>query len=509
MKNFTFLVILCFAIKLESQELHVYYNVFKDSMWYLKGGKEIDNPVVKKGNKITVHLVNYNNYIYSSNFEVRQLKQSPSFDGNQYGTNSLDFTEMLAGFNQNSAPQVQLLNTSLFGSIFKVLSSSQQTGASRGAFMNMGEFNTKLETLNNEAENINEIIKIINKRKRLKSVIDVGNFDIRNLKLNPNIDPEAMKEFVLSYYKDALQLDHSGTISNDNLQLINEQLQQIGQLQLILNENLQNYQEGIKDLVKSIRLLKKMDQSNSEMIQSISKLEQKEAVLLAETSLIQNDLSNQGIIDYYQLLLNMYMNYLEIKNNTFTQIYQIKAESEYVLFNLNLVLNDTLNIQNAPISGRKAKSKTVQFVIRTYGDILIGTSIGLSVSKFVSTPLKYFVSNGTIASQTLDTYYPMFSSLINISYKFNYPVIPSFSLGAGVPFSSDDQTSGLNYFIGAGLFFGRSTKFHLSGGFVFTKVNVLLNGLKVGDPINIGDGLIPLEKKFTQGYYLGLSFNLN
>ncbi|MBK6824395.1 MAG: hypothetical protein IPG87_15960 [Saprospiraceae bacterium] len=509
MKYFAIILLSIIGFKLQAQELHVYYNVFKDSLWYVKDGKDIENPIVKKGKQITVHLVNYNNYIYSSNFEVKQFKQSPVLVGGLAGSNSTDFTEMLSVYGQNNAAQAQLLNTSLFGAIFKVLSTSQKEGSIRGAAFNMTEFNNKIESLNNQAESINEIIKIINKRKKLKTFIDVENQDIQNVKMNPNIDPLSMRAFLISYYNDVFQLDQNGMLSNLNLQQINEQLQEIDQLQNNLKINIQKYQESIKEMIKDVKLIKKIDQSNYNIIQSISNLEQKEAVLLAEASVLQYGLNNQGTRDYYQQLLNMYMNYLEIKNNTFTHDYQVIAESEYILFNINLVKNDSLNLNPSSLSGRNAKNKSAQFVARTYGDLYFGTSLGLAVGRFNKTPQRFFVSNDIITSQDLDSYYPMFNSLINIAYKFNAGVIPCLSIGAGIPISSQEQTSGLNYFVGAGLLFGRNAKIQLGGGFMFTKIDVLSNGFKVGDPINLGDGIIPLEKKYTQGYYIGLSFNLN
>ncbi len=509
MKYFLLLIISSITLQIKTQDLHVYYNVFRDSLWYEKAGVSVANPVVKKGKQIFVHLVNFNNYIYSSNFEVKQFKQSPALVGGQIGSNTLDFSEMLSGYGQNSAGQTQLLNTSLFGALFKSLNAIKQDGNTRGAGINIVELNNKLQNLNSQAESINDIIKIINKRKKIKSILEVGNQDIQSIKQNVNIEPNSMKEFVISYYKDVLQLDQSGTHSNENLQKINEQLQESDQLQQSLNLQIQKYQENLRELVKNAKLIKKIEQSSPDLLHSINILEQKEGVLIAEASLIQIEQNKQVGRDYYQQLLNMYMNYLEIKNNTFSQVYQVKAESEYVLFNINIIRNDSLAIQANSMSGRIVKNKNTQFVIRTYGDLLISTSLGLAVSRFNKTPQRYFVSQGIISSQDLDSYYPMFNSLINVAYKFNSAVIPCFSLGAGVPISSQEQTSGLNYFVGLGVFIGKNTKIHISGGFMFTKINVLSNGLRVGDPINIGDGIIPSEQKYSNGYYMGLSFSLN
>ncbi len=47
-----------------AQDLHIYYDAFKDSVYFTRQGKPIERPIVRKGDNVVLHVSNYNNYLY-------------------------------------------------------------------------------------------------------------------------------------------------------------------------------------------------------------------------------------------------------------------------------------------------------------------------------------------------------------------------------------------------------------------------------------------------------------
>ncbi|MFN9110639.1 MAG: hypothetical protein ACK5XN_11285, partial [Bacteroidota bacterium] len=51
-------------------DLHIYYDAFRDSVWYVKGGLKTETPVVNKRDLVHLHVVEFNNYLY----DIRTLQ---------------------------------------------------------------------------------------------------------------------------------------------------------------------------------------------------------------------------------------------------------------------------------------------------------------------------------------------------------------------------------------------------------------------------------------------------
>ena len=53
-------------------DLFIYHNVHKDSTWFMKNNKAIDDPTIKKGEQIYFQLIDFNNYIYRAEIRATQ-----------------------------------------------------------------------------------------------------------------------------------------------------------------------------------------------------------------------------------------------------------------------------------------------------------------------------------------------------------------------------------------------------------------------------------------------------
>ena len=139
---FFFIVAYC---SVQSQDLHIFYNVHKDSMWYEKKGRAVNTLHVRKGKKIVVHMVEYNNYIYQSKIESANYATTPP----GFASESSNFLGMIPGLINSLIPGgsavAPLLNTPLFGNILGILSPSDTSAQARGSSEELSEYKEKLE----------------------------------------------------------------------------------------------------------------------------------------------------------------------------------------------------------------------------------------------------------------------------------------------------------------------------------------------------------------------------
>ncbi|MBK7408295.1 MAG: hypothetical protein IPJ40_09660 [Saprospirales bacterium] len=60
-----------------AQDLHIYYDVFRDSIWYMSNGKSLNRPIVRHGSQVNFHLVEYNRYALQTGIQTLQEDISP------------------------------------------------------------------------------------------------------------------------------------------------------------------------------------------------------------------------------------------------------------------------------------------------------------------------------------------------------------------------------------------------------------------------------------------------
>jgi hypothetical protein len=134
--------------------------------------------------------------------------------------------------------------------------------------------------------------------------------------------------------------------------------------------------------------------------------------------------------------------------------------------------------------------------------------VGISGASFRKTPEKYFIVNNVLTSEQTDQYMPLISSFVNLSYSSKSLITPGVSIGVGVPVTASENTGSLAIFVGPLIKIGKSKSFELNGGYMFSKVERLSKGVKVGDILQLGAGEIPKQRKYEGGYFIGLSYSL-
>lgn len=511
--NILFILVI-FTNQLFAQDLHIYYDVHKDSIWYMKNGRVIDDPVVKKGKQVYFHLQEYNNYIYKASFEVAQYK----IESSVFGQDSSNFKSLLPGILGNLLPGgssagLPFFNIPVFGSVLSGLTGLQGSTAARGELEDLENFKKQLESMEQEKLAINAAILEINKRKKAAAVLQTNPDFINTLcKLN-SLAPTEIKKLVLAYFDEIFLLDGKNTFGLTDIPSLNEKLVEIPSLQKSLQASIQAYDQKFKQLNSILISLKNTDHGIDDLYPLLKKVElsqsQNESALKNLNQLVENAVGdNSAKLDYTPNIQKYYLKYVEINNNYFVFTHYETVRERYLVYTLQLYQLVPDSTTSTGYSEVLYKTKEVR--IRTYGNTAFTSTMGLSGTRFNQLPQRYFLKGDKLAAQDADPYSLVLSSLFNLSFDFNWSVSPVLSLGIGVPVTNSEYVDNITFLVGPGVYVGRSQSILLSGGMMFSKVQRLTNGLQVGESVVLGgDGVIPTEKKYGLGYFFGLSYRIS
>ncbi len=504
---FSFVLIATF---LHSQDLNIYYDVHNDSMWYVRKGKVIDEPIVKKGDQVYFHLVEFNNYIYKAEFKA--TNSTAPFGAAPAPGNSL-IKSLLSGLVSGFVPGagLGLLSTPLFGNILGAIPEGQD-GTGRGQQEDLEAFQAKLKELEIAKEEINSLTEEINiRRKSLASLSGTYSFT-NDLCKSKNVAPSLIKELLINHCSEIFLKSATENITLDEIAILNNKLIEIPRLEKALKEKMNNYTSGLKDLKKQREKLQQVDHGIDALYPLIKKLELNESQLEISGNTMVAELDKQCAADdqmkktdYTSQIQQFYLKYHEIRENSFSFTHHSSAEQKYLIYEMDLYALDSASAN----SDEKVSVKHIEVKVKTYGGTQFGLSVGLVGSKFAETPQGYFIRNDEIFATDKDPYVPFISSLFNLSYDLGAYISPAVSLGIGIPLSSDENASGFALFAGPGMYIGKKQAFMLSTGAMFTKTSTLAKGFLVGDKINIGEGEIPTDKKFALGYFISVTYNLS
>lgn len=507
------LLILCMlAIGFQSfgQDLHIYYDVHKDTIWYVKAGKTVTNLEVKKDQQVFFHLVEFNNYLYKATFDVVQTNNSAMTSG----LDSSGVQGMMPSFMSNlmgSPVGMPFLNIPVFGSLLSTLSGISG-GQARGGLEEIDMTKEKLKQLEIDKVLINNMIADINSRRKAMALLQSDFSFINNLCMSESILPSTLKEMMLLYFKDVFMLKDGEKFGLKKIDSLNNILLETPMQESALQESIKSYQENYGVLAKDINRLKMSDHGIDELYPLIKQFEVNSKGIMKSLNqyVTENNDSTEllapaEVVDFTPRIKTFYLKYEEVLNNNFTYTHSVKIEEKYLFYTLNLYKKTTLN-QSV---GREAQpDKTVEVKVMSYGTTRLFTSIGLCGAKFQTNPEKYFIRNDVLEAEAVDPYIPLISTFIHLGFDTRGPIMPAISVGLGIPISGNDVVDNFSFLVGPSLFIGKMRQFVISGGIMYTKVQRLAKSFEVGDEIQIGEGEIPTIKKYGLGYFVGVSYNL-
>ncbi len=508
MKNILIIIILSLASFINAQDLHIYYDVFSDSTWYMKNGKSIEEPTVKKGNKAYLHLIEYNNYIYRANVDVNQYSQDQNADP---GTQNL-FKSLIPGVLGSLIPGnlgggLPFMDVPVYGKILNTLTGTAGQTAARGEQEEVQNFKNQVVLLENEKNQINTLVLEINKRKKATAMLKASPEFINDISKLESIKPSQIRSLMFNYLNGALLVNDSTGFTAEDIQRLNFKLLEIPSLEQQANEKLANFNDEMKNLKKQVTILKGVDHGIDELYDLLGTLSNSEKEINKDlttlTALVVKD-SLSGETDYTKDIYKYFLKYLELSNNKFAYTQETDAEQRYLNYNVKLTKINTLN---SGADNEEFRSKS--FDVRIYGNLFFTPSIGLAAGKFQKEQFDYSVSDNVIIGDKKTPVSLMITSMVNVGYDFNSLVSPALSFGVGIPITSEEALSNINFLVGPSLMLGRSRSFLLTGGWSFSKATRLGKGLQVGDTVDLGDGELPSKRAFEIGYFVGLNYRFS
>lgn len=511
MKFLFFALLYSFGSFIQAQDLHIYYNLYKDSLWYEKNGKPTKELAVKRGKQIYLHLVEYNNYIYQSEIETTFHTTPPPGYENESNSFLGLMPTLIGSLVPGGGAGLPMMNMPVFGSILSALSGPNALNSSRGDQEDLEAYKGLLKEMESESIEINNQLTEINKRLKSSSLLLGDMSFVNSLSLNSNIAPSVIKELLMTYYNEALMIEEGASFNIKDISELNLKLQELPMLQTNVASKVNQYNKKLSELRRLHNNLKNSDHGIEALYPLLKQYDQQQNAISGSVAALENKVAlvkNSSEVDHLGAIQKVYIKYMETINNNFSITYHTEATSKFILYELKVYLRDSnVNSTLAPESSLQI-FKTLKLKINTYGNFGVSTSMGIQGAAFNNTPQTYYVQNNVLTAEDADKYVPLISSMVNLSYQLKSSVTPALSLGFGVPLTNQQATDKLAFFVGPSIMIGKSQDLVISGGFMFSKVKRLSKNFQVGDEIVIGDGIIPTEGKLESGYFLGISYNL-
>ncbi len=499
---------------LSAQDLHIYYDAYSDSVYYLLGGKPVDRPIVRKGNQVFMHVHNYNNYLYRAEVKTDRresaLAQGSSLSplskllskGGGGNIAGLFFGATDAG---GEIPDLDLedqLNRGGFGidkAAMKKLVEEMQTLETQ-----FTETQDELETLDKD------MVKIQKKVQNALETQQIQAFaaeEIQRLRYDPRLSPAQIKKLTAEYMTrifddtDPQQLDLSKVLEKANAaELLNTQKAEY-------DKKLAEYDEKVEVLKTTYGALQdarfNFENSNVGAFRGAAKKlvassEKNKEIHRTNIGRVEGKMGEIASLDA-QTLTQLRTDYLITMENDFSKTIREAASGDKM--SLQVLLTPAVD------SGAAIR-ELAPIEVAVYGGFQVNASVGLSFGQFFTRPLEYFVRDSTIQSSKLDAFTPYLSSYFHFYSQSRGAVSAGGSFGVGIPLGNGAGFESLAFFLGPSLMFGRNDRIVLSAGIMGGKTRQLAGGYSVGDTFEADADLLKTESRYNLGYFVGLSFNL-
>lgn len=498
-----------------AQDLHLYYDLFTDSMSYQKDGRPIAKPKIKKGDFIVLHFTEFNPYLYQGDVDIEQNNgddwsggASAGALGQAPGLSSI--IPMLGGAGGAGMPgPLSFFDIPLVSMGENSLKLRDFFSNSRGPAQVIQEAQVQLQALSRIQAEMTEIYEAIQNFERSEQAARLASRHIDQLLMNPRMKPSLIRKIAGEYLKlifpdksvDALQLDDAFN------------WQQRPAVKRRLLQDLQNKQREfdtqLLHMAPISEQLSNLDASDSPALEEFSSdlgkvvgqgkslRQQLEAYLKYQSQQPVQEISLED-------MMALQLKFREIADQSFSYDVAISVEKVNVIVTGSFQPLDSL-VSSAREVRTGAKIKTIK--LQAHGGMRVNTGFGIGFGHFFDPAQEFSAREQTIVADKAGAVQPSLTTFLHF-----YPARwDGFALagtfGVGIPLSGGN-VGALNFYLGPSLLFGRSQRIVLSGGLTTGPVQRLAKGFQVGDPFDPSNGDIPTQTRYELGYFLGISFNL-
>lgn len=531
MKILFSLPLLCaLNFSLFAQGLQIYLDAGRGKTVFVSGKDTLSKPVVKRGENVTLHLVNYNNYLYE--VEVEELQKqvtyfSTGIDTSQTGPmaksaggSGLDLISTimnpsgLMGLGSLATGQLSLLGGLSFGGKGFALDEAEMQVSRQLEDIEL-KYEKILESWARTENNLQSIQTDVERIVNAKAVQSMAFEEIRKLQYNPSLSTSQIKSLSEEYLKMVFSNTSISEIDMAYLWKIHQKGQNVALFLKDLETERANYLNKlmeirqlslglgpIKDKIRTPRLLDSYEQIDQSVKSALARGEQEVKRLDTSYEDLKNLSAQFGEEDLQQLIQLRYI-YEEIAANEFSYSYQTTAKED--LTSLTVKLNPK---DNLPSNIQVASRRLATYEVSTKGGLKINGSIGLGFGQFFSRPQSYYVRDSVILADQQDSFVPYLASFLHF---YNYtPDQVAFggSFGVGIPVFNAKSDQSIAFFLGPSVFLGGAQRITLTGGILGARVEALGNGYKAGDVLDNPFAGIPTVGRYQLGYFIGVSINV-
>lgn len=505
---------------LAAQDLHVHYNVFRDSVTYIQNGKPTNKPSVKKGSEVVLHVDNYNNYLYNVAVEVENTEISVATSSNpsnilsQIGGGAampLNFLfkggdQMMGAFKFFPSLSGSDLNEgSGFAKSEEERAKQARVAQLRKLEADFGRTKDQLFAIDNELKSMQEEVQKKLNSQRLQTFA-VGEID--QLRYNPHLEPEQIKKVTAEYMERIFMEKDPNKINLDKVLQIADMQTELPKTVQGFRKNADRYASNAVACELLMNEFRKFDfpESNLDEFRSSG-----EAFVVAAKNKTLSHQENAAMLEEKiesiptldpKALSELRNTYLELHTNKFSKTYRHSATGETLKMKLKLTPIDSLQRQGM---------KTIELApvaVSVYGGMRVRASVGLNFGQFFARPQSYFVRDSVLRSGNRDAFVPVMTSFVHFYAPSRRAVSVAGSFGVGFPLGGGENLQSISFFLGPSLLFGKSERIVLNTGIMGGRVERLSQGYQVGDRYFSDANQAPTASVYELGVYVGVSFNL-
>lgn len=504
------------AHSLPAQDIHVYYDLFADSVYYRQNGRVVKEPKIRKGDRVLVHFTEYNPYLYDASVEVDQRANSDWSGGASAGafqslvpalTSLLPGGNMMLGNPAGDQP-LTFLDIPLLQMGENSIRLKDLFNNSRGAEQLLEQAKIQLQELAETQAEMSEIYQEIQTIEKAERVTKMAQRNLDQLVFNPQMKPSMIKKVAKEYLDLAFPGKNAQDLQLDDAFQWQDRPATKQRLLLELQGKQQEFDTKMNQLSPITQQLSDLDLGSADLegfagdlrkLTSKSKKmrEQVDAYVDYKSKNKDQDLTVEEIMD-------LQLKFRELSSQSFMYDCAVQVEEETVIINATFTPRDTL--ANGTVQKvRSPKTKAVKLDVR--GGMHFGTGIGVGFGRLFDLGQTFDVRDNTIVADNSDFVQPSLATFIHFYANNRRGPTLAGTFGLGIPLSGSN-ISAINFYLGPSLMIGRGQRIVISTGLLAGPVKRLAKGLHVGDEFDPNGGDIPLQTRYELGYFVGISFNM-
>ncbi|MDO8365257.1 MAG: hypothetical protein Q7T20_00580 [Saprospiraceae bacterium] len=518
----TFCCLLAFIAvgTLSAQDLHIHYNVFRDSVYYVQNGKPTTKPTARKGSTVLLHVENYNNYLYDLSVEVEKEEiqvattNASNMLSNIGGAGTMPLNFLFKGADQMmgafkffpSLSGSDLSEGSGFVKTEEERARQERVAQLKRLEADFGAAKDNLFALESELKTIQEQVqkKLVAQRIQAFAVDEVN-----HIRYNSRLEPTQIKRMSSEYMERIFLEKDPNKIDLDQVLKIADAQTELPKIIHEYHRKADKYAVTTGNCELLMNEFRKFDFPQSNLDEFRNDAEAFVAVAKNKTQSHQENADSlEATIPYIhtldpKILSELRTTYIELNSNSFSKTYRHTATGENLTMKLKLSPIDSLQRQGL---------KTIELApvaVNVFGGMRVRASVGLNFGQFFSRPKSFFVRDSVLQSGDKDAFVPVLTSFVHFYAPSRKSVSIAGSFGVGFPLGGGENLQSISFFLGPSLLFGRSERIVLNAGIMGGKSEKLSQGYQVGDRYLSDSNIAPITSVYELGYFIGVSFNLS